>query len=582
MKNGIIKRLLAFTKPYLKFFAVALISAIISVSLTLFAPVLIGKIIDLIIGKNDVNFKEILRLLLPLSAVILGSALFQWIMTLCTNVIAHSSVKDLRTSVLLKLDSSPLSYIDKNAHGDIISRMVNDIDQISDGLLQGFSQLFTGIVTIIGTLCFMLSINLTTTLVVVVLTPLSLFVASFIARHTFNEFRQQSSIRGELGGYIEEILGGQRVVKAFGYEERSKECFDEINARLYKTGVNAQFYSSLSNPCTRFINGLVYAAVGLSGALAVISGRLTIGQLSCFLTYANQYTKPFNEISGVITELQTAMASARRVFAVLDEPDEMPDAPNAGEMTHCNGSVTADDVSFSYSPDRPLIEHLNLLVKPGQRIAIVGPTGCGKTTIINLLMRFYDVTSGRILVDDIDTQLITRSSLRKMYGMVLQETWIFSGTVRDNIAYGKPDATQIEVVTAAKAAHAHSFIKRLPNGYDTLIGEGGDGISAGQKQLLCIARILMLNPPMLILDEATSSIDTLTEVRIQKAFSQMMENRTSFVVAHRLSTIREADCILVMRAGKIIEQGTHSELLLQNGFYYELYNSQFARPEGEE
>ncbi|MEG0839474.1 MAG: ABC transporter ATP-binding protein [Hydrogenoanaerobacterium sp.] len=576
MKSSVLKRLLAFTAPYKKHLALALLSAVISVSLGLYSPIITGRIIDLIISKNSVDFNGILRLLPVLTAVILGSALFQWVMTLNTNIITHSAVKDIRSAVLLKIESAPLKIIDGTAHGDIISRMVNDTEQISDGLLQGFSQLFTGVITILGTLCFMLSVNAGITLVVVVLTPLSLVTASLIAKYSFNEFRQQAKIRGEIGGYIEEMLGGQRVVKAFGYEERAKTRFDEINARLYKTGVNAQFYSSLTNPTTRFLNGVVYACVGLAGALSVISGKLSVGQLSCFLTYANQYTKPFNEVSGVVTELQTAFASARRVFSVLDEPSEAPDPNDAFVMTKCKGDVSAHDVSFAYAHNRPLIEHLYLEVKRGQRIAIVGPTGCGKTTIINLLMRFYEIDSGKLTVDKIETDKITRGSLRRMYGMVLQESWIFTGTVRENIAYGKPESTIEEIISAAKAAYAHSFIKRLPHGYDTLIGEGGDGISSGQKQLLCIARILLLNPPMLILDEATSSIDTLTEIRIQKAFTQMMQGRTSFIVAHRLSTIREADCILVMRDGKIIEKGTHSQLLLQNGFYKELYNSQFA------
>ncbi|MEG2372518.1 MAG: ABC transporter ATP-binding protein [Hydrogenoanaerobacterium sp.] len=576
MKSSVLKHLLTFTAPYKKHLALALLSAVISVSLGLYSPIITGRIIDLIISKNSVDFNGILRLLPVLTAVILGSALFQWVMTLNTNIITHSAVKDIRSAVLLKIESAPLKIIDGTAHGDIISRMVNDTEQISDGLLQGFSQLFTGVITILGTLCFMLSVNAGITLVVVVLTPLSLVTASLIAKYSFNEFRQQAKIRGEIGGYIEEMLGGQRVVKAFGYEERAKTRFDEINARLYKTGVNAQFYSSLTNPTTRFLNGVVYACVGLAGALSVISGKLSVGQLSCFLTYANQYTKPFNEVSGVVTELQTAFASARRVFSVLDEPSEAPDPNDAFVMTKCEGDVSAHDVSFAYAHNRPLIEHLYLEVKRGQRIAIVGPTGCGKTTIINLLMRFYEIDSGKLTVDKIETDKITRGSLRRMYGMVLQESWIFTGTVRENIAYGKPESTIEEIISAAKAAYAHSFIKRLPHGYDTLIGEGGDGISSGQKQLLCIARILLLNPPMLILDEATSSIDTLTEIRIQKAFTQMMQGRTSFIVAHRLSTIREADCILVMRDGKIIEKGTHSQLLLQNGFYKELYNSQFS------
>lgn len=578
-QQNIIARLLRFTRPYLKYLAAALLSAIVSVSLTLYAPVLIGRAIDHIAGAGAVDFSGVLRLLVQLAVVILASALFQWLMTLCTNIITYSTVKDLRTAVFAKLERVPLRYIDGNARGDLISRVVNDIDQISDGLIQGFSQLFTGVVTIAGTLGFMLSINVKIALVVIVITPLSLFVASFIAKHTFEEFRRQSGIRGELGGFIEEMIGGQRVVKAFGYEEASQQQFDEINARLYKTGVNAQFYSSLSNPSTRFVNGVVYTAVGLSGALAALSGRLTIGQLSSFLTYANHYTKPFNEITGVITELQTATASARRVFAVLDEPSEPSDAPGALVMTKCEGNVQLNDVSFSYSPARPLIEHLNLTAKPGQRIAIVGPTGCGKTTIINLLMRFYDIGCGSIRVDGTETTAITRDSQRSMYGMVLQESWMFSGTIRENIAYGKPGATLAEVTAAAKAARAHGFIKRLPLGYNTPVGENGGGISQGQKQLLCIARILLLNPPMLILDEATSSIDTRTELRVQQAFTKMMEGRTSFIVAHRLSTIREADCILVMRDGHIVEQGTHGALLEKNGFYAALYNSQFARSE---
>lgn len=576
MNRAVLKRILKFINPYKKYIVGAFISAIVSVSLTLLSPVLIGNAIDLIAGYGTVDFAGLLRILAVLTAIILMSALFHWLMTLCTNIITYSAIKDLRTAVFAKLEQVPLRYIDGTAHGDLISRVVNDIDQISDGLIQGFSQLFLGVVTIVGTLGFMLSINVKIALVVVILTPVSLFVASFIAKHSFDEFRRQSAIRGELGGYIEELIGNQKVVKAFGYEHRSQESFEEINARLYATGVNAQFYSSTTNPSTRFVNGLVFAAVGLSGALAAISGRLSVGQISCFLTYANQYTKPFNEISGVVTELQTATASARRVFAILDEPTEKPDATDALVLTHCNGNVHLDDVSFSYSPDRKLIEHLHLDAKSGQRIAIVGPTGCGKTTIINLLMRFYDVNSGSIQVDGVETRAITRSSLRAMYGMVLQETWVFTGTIRDNIAYGKPDASLEEIIEAAKSAHAHSFIKRLPQGYDTLIAEDGGNLSQGQKQLLCIARIMLTKPPMLILDEATSSIDTRTEIRIQKAFTQMMEGRTSFVVAHRLSTIREADCILVMRDGNIVEQGTHAQLLEKGGFYADLYNSQFA------
>lgn len=575
MSKHVLFRLLRFTRPYGLYLVAALFSAVLSVSLGLYAPVLIGNAIDLIVAPGRVDFPGIFRLLLLLGGVCLAGALFQWLMTLCTNVITYSTVKDLRTAVFAKLARAPLAYIDKTSRGDLISRVVNDIDQVSDGLLQGFSQLFTGVITIVGTLCFMLSINVMIATVVVVLTPVSLFVASFIAKHTADAFRRQSAIRGELGGCVEEMIGGQRVVKAFGFEERSQEKFDEINNRLHDVGVDAQFYSSTTNPVTRFVNGLVYAAVGITGALAVIGGKLTVGQLSSFLNYANQYTKPFNEISGVVTELQTATASVRRVFAVLDELSEAVDASTALVLKDCEGHVQLDDVSFSYSPDRRLIEHLNLTATPGQRIAIVGPTGCGKTTIINLLMRFYDVDSGRILVDSIESRGITRSSLRGLYGMVLQDTWMFSGTVRENIAYGKPDATLDEVIAAAKAAHAHSFIKRLPQGYDTALTESG-GISQGQKQLLCIARIMLTSPPMLILDEATSSIDTRTEVRIQKAFADMTRGRTSFVVAHRLSTIREADCILVMCDGHIIEQGQHQELLQKGGFYADLYRSQFA------
>ncbi|MBC8546933.1 ABC transporter ATP-binding protein [Clostridiaceae bacterium NSJ-31] len=578
-QQSVFRRLMRFTRPYRGYLAAALACALASVSLSLYAPVLIGDAIDFIVGPGAVDFRAILRILALLGGVVLAGALFQWLMTLCTNVISYSTVKDLRTAVFQKLEAAPLSYLDRNAHGDLISRVVNDIDQISDGLIQGFSQLFTGVVTILGTLGFMLAINVQIALIVVLITPLSLFVASFIAKHTFDEFRKQSMIRGELGGFIEELIGNQKVVKAFGYEARAQERFDEINARLYRTGVNAQFYSSTTNPSTRFVNGLVYAAVGLFGSLAAISGHISVGQLSTFLNYANQYTKPFNEISGVVTELQTAAASARRVFAVLDEPAESPDAPGALALDRCEGAVRLEDVSFSYNPDRKLIEHLSLKARPGERIAIVGPTGCGKTTIINLLMRFYDIDSGAIYVDGTETRAIARDSLRAQYGMVLQETWLFSGTIRENIAYGKPDATLDEVVAAAKSAHAHSFIKRLPQGYDTPVGEEGGGISQGQRQLLCIARIMLTRPPMLILDEATSSIDTRTELRIQKAFDAMMEGRTSFVVAHRLSTIREADCILVMRDGHIVEQGAHAELLALGGFYAELYNSQFAPSE---
>ncbi len=578
MNHSVLGRLLQFLRPYLKFLLLALLCAVTSVSLSLYAPILIGRAVDLIVGPGQVDMAGIVAIVSQLGGVVLSSALFQWLMSLCTNHITYSAVKDLRSSVFAKLETVPLQYIDRSAHGDLISRMVADIDLISDGLIQGFTQLFTGVITILGTLGFMLSINLPIALIVVCLTPISLVVTAIITRHTASSFRRQAQLRGELGGYIEEMIGGMKVAKAFAYEDRAQEEFDGINSRLYDAGFAAQFSSSAINPSTRFINNMVYAAVGLAGALTVLSGRMGIGQLSSFLSYANQYTKPFNEISGVAAELQTAMASARRVFAVLDEVSEPPDSPAAQVLSRCEGEVMLHDVAFSYSPDRPLIQGLSLQAAPGQRIAIVGPTGCGKTTLINLLMRFYDVDAGRITVDGADIRSVTRSSLRGLYGMVLQDTWLFSGSVKENIAYGKPDATADEIVEAAKAAHAHAFICRLPQGYDTPI-EGG-GLSQGQRQLLCIARVMLTRPPMLILDEATSSIDTRTELKVQQAFDAMMEGRTSFVVAHRLSTIREADRILVMRDGKIIEQGRHEELLSLGGFYASLYHSQFV-PTGE-
>lgn len=577
MNKAVFNRLMRFIQPYRRYLLVSLAFATGNVALTLYAPILVGRAIDLIIGPGSVDFPGIARIVAVLLGTILLAAVFQWLMTLCTNIVTYRTVAQLRTEAFDKLQTVPLRYIDGTPHGDIIARVITDIDQISDGLLQGFSQFFTGIITILGTLGFMLSLNVAITLVVVVITPLSLFVASFIAKHSFEKFREQSATRGEMTGFVEEMIGGQRVVKAFGYEERAQEQFEQINQWLYDCGWLAQFYSALANPCTRFVNGVVYAAVCISGSLAAINGRLTVGNLTSFLTYANQYTKPFNEISGVVTELQTAFASAQRVFDLLDTEPETPDPANAEEPSECRGNVDLQDVSFSYNPSVRLIEHLNLSAKTGQRIAIVGPTGCGKTTIINLLMRFYDVDAGSISADGRDIRSLTRDSLRGMYGMVLQETCLFSGTVRDNIAYGNPDATDEEVVQAAKAAHAHSFIKRLPNGYDTIVSEDGGNISQGQKQLLCIARIMLTHPPMLILDEATSSIDTRTEARIQKAFTAMMQGRTSFIVAHRLSTIREADCILVMKDGHIIEQGRHEQLLEQGGFYADLYNSQFAQ-----
>lgn len=578
-RTDLLKRILTFTKPYWLYLAGAVVSALLSVSMVLYAPILIGKGIDQIVAPGKVAFDQLLPILGELIAVALLGALFQWLMTLCTNMVTYKTVRDLRVCVFNKLEEIPLSKIDSRSHGDIISRIINDIDSISDGLLQGFSQLFTGIITIVITLGYMLAINFKVGLVVVVITPLSLFVASFIAKHSFSMFRRQSAIKGQLSGCIEELVGNQKVVKAFCYEERAQKEFDRINHELYDAGVKAQFYSSLTNPCTRFVNSVVYAAVALVGALSCIGGGFTVGALSSFLTYANQYTKPFNEISGVVTELQTALASAKRVFAVMDEPAETPDDPDAAHPSRTEGRVEIDHVSFSYHKEHPLIQNFNLKVQPGQRIALVGPTGCGKTTMINLLMRFYDTDEGEIRVDGVPSQKIARDALRSLYGMVLQDTWMFKGSVRDNIAYGKPDATDEEVVAAAKAAFAHSFIMRLPQGYDTILSEDGGNISQGQKQLLCIARAMLTKPSILILDEATSSIDTRTEVKIQKAFAEMMNGHTSFVVAHRLSTIREADCILVMRDGKVIEQGTHTELLQKNGFYHELYYSQFVRTE---
>lgn len=572
-------RVLRFAKPYRWYLLAALVSAVLSVSLTLYAPVLIGRGIDQIIAPGKVYFDNLLPILIELGIVAVLAALFQWLLTLCTNIVTYKTVRDLRSAAFEHMEELPLSNIDSRPHGDIISRIINDIDSVSDGLLQGFSQLFTGIITIAITLVYMLAINFKVGLVVVIITPLSLFVASFIAKHSFDMFRRQSAIKGQLSGCIEELVGNQKVVKAFSYEERAQQQFDRINHQLYDVGVKAQFYSSLTNPCTRFVNGVVYAAVAIVGALSCIAGGFSVGALSSFLTYANQYTKPFNEISGVITELQTAIASAKRVFDIIDEPVQQPDEPDAAHPTGCEGQIEIDRVSFSYEKSHPLIRDFHLQIKPGQRIALVGPTGCGKTTMINLLMRFYDVDAGEIRVDGQPIKKIVRDSLRSLYGMVLQDTWMFKGSVRDNIAYGKPDATDEEVVAAAKAAHAHSFIMRLPQGYDTVLAEDGGNISQGQKQLLCIARAMLTKPSMLILDEATSSIDTRTEIKIQQAFAQMMEGHTSFVVAHRLSTIREADCILVMKDGQIIEQGTHQQLLEKKGFYHQLYNSQFIQTE---
>ena len=580
-RSDILKRILSFSKPHLWYLAAGLVSAVLSVSLTLYTPILIGQGIDQVLAPGKVYFEQLVPILWKLVGVAAAAALFQWLMTLCTNMVTYKTVRDLRVAVFNKIEQVPISCIDSRSHGDIISRIINDIDSVSDGLLQGFSQLFSGIITIAITLGYMLTLNFKVGLVVVVLTPLSLFVASFIARHSFDMFRRQSAIKGQLSGYIEEMVGNQKVVKAFGYEQRAEEEFDAINHELYYVGAKAQFYSSLTNPCTRFVNGVVYAAVAIFGALSCIGGGFSVGTLSSFLTYANQYTKPFNEISGVVTELQAALASAKRVFALIDEPAEEPDAEDATHPTSCEGLVEIDHVNFSYDEEHPLIRDFNLKVQPGQRIAIVGPTGCGKTTMINLLMRFYDTNQGEIRVDGQPIKKIGRSALRSLYGMVLQDTWVFKGSVRDNIAYGKPDASDEEVIAAAKAAHAHSFIQRLPQGYDTILAEDGGNISQGQKQLLCIARAMLTKPSMLILDEATSSIDTRTEIKIQKAFAQMMKGHTSFVVAHRLSTIREADCILVMRDGQVIEQGTHEQLLEQNGFYHQLYYSQFVQTVAE-
>ena len=571
-KKGSLLRILKYVKPQLWLVVVALICAAASVLLSLYTTVLVGNAVDCI-AENGADFVKMTPILIRMAIIIPLVAGFQWLMYFCTNAITHRTVKALRTDAFARVQKIPLSYIDVNAHGDIISRVVNDVDAVSDGLLQGFQQLFTGIVTIVGTLCFMLSLSLKITLVVVLITPVSFAVAAVISKLCFNKFSEQSKLKGELTGFIDEHIGAQKLVKAFGYEDDAKERFNDINERLNVCGRRAQFYSALTNPCTRFVNSLVYAGVGVFGALSVVTsgGTFSVGALSCFLQYANQYTKPFNEISGVITELQNAIASAGRIFELIDEPTETPD-DDCKVLESCDGNVVLDNVDFSYVPEKPLIEDLNLNVKSGQHIAIVGPTGCGKTTLINLLMRFYDVVDGEIRVSGEPIKGITRNSLRGSFGIVLQETWLFKGTVRENIAYGRPDAPLEEVIAAAKAAHAHSFIRRLPQGYDTVISDGGD-LSQGQKQLLSIARVMLTLPPMLILDEATSSIDTRTEMRIQSAFDKMMQGRTSFVVAHRLSTIREADCILVMKSGHIVEQGNHTELMANRGFYYELINS---------
>lgn len=573
-----LKKVLHYMKHYIPLLVLSVILATVSVALTLYFPILTGRAIDLILAKGRVDFAGIIALAKQSVIVIAITAAAQWIMNMCNNRMTYNIVRDIRKDAFDKIEKLPFSYIDSHSHGDMVSRIIADVDTFADGLLMGFTQLFTGLATIIGTLLFMISINIKITLVVVILTPISLFVASFIAKKTYSMFQLQSKTRGEQTALIEEMIGNQKVVQAFNHEDEALEEFDEINNRLQKYSLRATFFSSLVNPSTRFVNSLVYAAVGITGALAVIlkGGAFTVGNLSCFLSYANQYTKPFNEISGVVTELQNALACAARIFELIEEPAEVADDADAYVLKEADGTVDIEDVYFSYVPDQHLIEDFNLHVKPGQRIAIVGPTGCGKTTLINLLMRFYDTNSGRIKVSGHDIMHMTRQSLRANYGMVLQETWLKKGTIRDNICMGKPDATEEEMIAAAKASHAHSFIKRLPHGYDTLISEDGGNLSQGQKQLLCITRVMLCLPPMLILDEATSSIDTRTEIRIQKAFLTMMQGRTSFIVAHRLSTIREADVILVMKDGKIIEQGNHETLLAQNGFYANLYNSQFA------
>ncbi len=571
------KKVLQLIRPYMHYLILSLIFAAISVALTLYAPILSGNAIDLILSKGHVDFAGVLQILKKYAVVIVLTAVVQWLMNLCNNKITYRVVKDVRIRAFAKLQDLPLKYIDSHQYGETISRIITDVEQFSDGLLMGFSQLFTGVVTIVGTLIFMLTINVKISLVVILITPVSLFVASFIAKRTYTMFKAQSETRAEMTSLINEMVGNQKVVQAFGYGSRALERFDEINADLQKVSLRAIFFSSITNPSTRFVNGLVYAGVGITGAFSAIRGYISVGQLSCFLSYANQYTKPFNEISSVITELQNAAACARRVFDFIEETPEIPDSEQAIDLENADGSLELKDVSFSYRKDVPLLQHLNLQVKPGQKIAIVGPTGCGKTTLINLLMRFYDIDAGQIIVSGQDIQEIKRDSLRENFGMVLQETWLKSGTVAENIAYGREGTSRDEIIAAAKAAHAHSFIKRMPEGYDTVIQEEGGNLSQGQKQLLCIARVMLNLPPMLILDEATSSIDTRTEIRIQKAFHRMMEGRTSFIVAHRLSTIREADVILVMKDGNIIEQGTHEELLEKGGFYKHLYESQFAK-----
>lgn len=575
-QKGTMKKVMRLIRPYLHYVVLSFVFALISALLTLYAPILIGQGVDLVVGKKQVDFSGVFQILKYLAVIIGITSAAQWLMNLCNNTITYRVVKDVRKKAFTQLQRLPLKYIDSHQYGDTISRVITDVDQFSDGLLMGFSQLFTGVVTILGTLIFMLSINVKIALVVILITPISLFVASFIAKKTYTMFRKQSEARAQMTSLVDEMVGNQKVVQAFGYQKEALERFDEINKELQTCSLKAIFFSSITNPSTRFVNGLVYTGVGIVGAVSAMRGLITVGQLSCFLSYANQYTKPFNEISGVVTELQNAFACAKRVFDFIEEEPEKEDAPGAHALEQIDGSLTLSDVSFSYDPKVPLLQKLNLRVEPGQKIAIVGPTGCGKTTLINLLMRFYDLQEGTIFLSGHDIMEITKDSLRAGFGMVLQETWLKSCSIAENIAYGKPDATREEIVEAAKAAHAHEFIVRMNEGYDTILTEEGGNLSQGQKQLLCIARVMLKLPPMLILDEATSSIDTRTEIKIQEAFQTMMEGRTSFIVAHRLSTIKEADRILVMKDGNIIEQGNHEELLKKQGFYAQLYESQFA------
>ena len=572
-----LKKVLRYIRKYWIYLAISILAAAVTVAFTLYLPILTGNAIDLILEKGKVDFAGILAILKEMAVIIMLTAFAQWLMNVCNNKLTYRIVQDVRNEAFHKIEVLPLKYIDGHSYGEIVSRVIADVDQFADGLLMGFTQFFTGVITIIGTLGFMLSINVGITGVVVLITPLSFLVASFIAKKTFTMFKLQSETRGEQTAFIDEMIGNQKIVQAFSYEDEAMEKFDEINGRLQKASLKAIFFSSTTNPSTRFVNNLVYAGVAITGAILSIRGGISVGQLSCFLSYANQYTKPFNEISGVVTELQNALACAARIFELIEEKSQPAEPENAVVLKEVDGTVALEEVSFSYVPEKKLIQHFNLSVKPGQRVAIVGPTGCGKTTVINLLMRFYDVEEGTIRVSGHDIREVTRKSLRGNYGMVLQETWLKAGTIRENIVMGKPEATEEEVIAAAKASHAHSFIKRLPNGYDTVIAEDGGNLSQGQKQLLCITRVMLCLPPMLILDEATSSIDTRTEIKIQQAFATMMKGRTSFIVAHRLSTIREADVILVMKDGNIIEQGNHEALLALNGFYANLYQSQFAR-----